>query len=335
MRRGGQADQQHGGPQAGNGGNPDHRQHTQRASQHGELAGGVEAETAIQELRRQPSAGHTADVADHVDHHDGHRHSAQFQAVRFLQEIRDPKQIEPPDGIGHPFGHDECPSLAMRQQAQPGNILGSLWRIALDVLELRAGQAGMIFRLFVDGQPKRQPNESNAAGDDEGPLPTQVRDDPGNQERRGKRAHVRSGVKDSSGEGTLLFRKPFRYGLDAGGENSGFPKPQRRASHHETGQAAGRGMSHRRQAPKSHGQGISQARANAVNQAAHHHHAEGVGDLKRGNQVGVIVLVPVQIGLQGGLEQAQDLTIHVVLGYAEEQQGANHPAITPNHSRRF
>ena len=85
-------------------------------------------------------------------------------------------------------------------------------------------------------------------------------------------------------------------------------------------------MRHRRQAPEDHGQRVAQPCAQPVYQPAHHHHADGVSRLKGKDEIAVVDFVPSQIVLQSGLENSQDLAVHVVLGDSEEQEGADDPA---------
>ena len=76
-------------------------------------------------------------------------------------------------------------------------------------------------------------------------------------------------------------------------------------------------MRHRSQAPEDHGQRVTQPGPQPVHQPAHHHHAYCVSRLKSENQIAVVDFVPSQIVLQGGLENSQDLAVHVVFGDSE------------------
>src|SRR5262249_39099966 len=54
--------------------------------------------------------------------------------------------------------------------------------------------------------------------------------------------------------------------------------------------------------------------------------SNGIGRLKRKNQIAVVNFVPSKGLLQSVLEHAEDLAIHVVLGDAEKQQRTDDPA---------
>jgi hypothetical protein len=91
----------------------------------------------------------------------------------------------------------------------------------------------------------------------------------------------------------------------------------------------------RRQTPENHRQRITQPRPQAVHKLPHDHHAQGIGCLKRKDKIAVVDFVPAKIVLQGRLENAQDLAVHVVLGDTEQQQSADHPAeVTNSHRSR-
>ena len=85
-------------------------------------------------------------------------------------------------------------------------------------------------------------------------------------------------------------------------------------------------MPHGSQAPEDHGQRIAQPRSQPIDHPAHHHHAHRVSRLKGKHQIAEVDLVPSQIVLQGGLENSQDLAVHVVFGDSEQQEGADDPA---------
>ena len=85
-------------------------------------------------------------------------------------------------------------------------------------------------------------------------------------------------------------------------------------------------MPHRGQAPEHHGQRVTQPCTQPVYYPAHHHHAHRVRRLKSKHQIAVVDFVPSQIVLQCGLEDSQDLAVHVVFGGSEKQEGTDDPA---------
>jgi hypothetical protein len=76
-------------------------------------------------------------------------------------------------------------------------------------------------------------------------------------------------------------------------------------------------MCHGGQTPEHHGQGVPQTRSQTIYQSTNHYHPDGVRALKHENEVAIVDLVPAQVVLQSRLQNAEDLAVHVVLGYAE------------------
>ena len=85
-------------------------------------------------------------------------------------------------------------------------------------------------------------------------------------------------------------------------------------------------MPHGRQAPEDHGQGVSQPGAQAIDDPADHDHADRIEALEGKNQVAEVDVIPSQIVLQGALENAQDLAVHVVFCGSEQEEGTDDPA---------
>jgi len=48
--------------------------------------------------------------------------------------------------------------------------------------------------------------------------------------------------------------------------------------------------------------------------------------MKSRYQIAVVDLIPAKLVLQRGLENAEHLAVHVVLGRAEKEESADHPA---------
>ena len=87
------------------------------------------------------------------------------------------------------------------------------------------------------------------------------------------------------------------------------------------------GVRHRRDAPHRHRDRESNARADAVDEAAREQQADRVGELEAEDDVGVVNLAPAEFLLQRRLEQADHLAIDVVDRRRQEQQQADHPPI--------
>ena len=85
-------------------------------------------------------------------------------------------------------------------------------------------------------------------------------------------------------------------------------------------------MRHGCQAPEDHGYGVTQLYPESIYNAADNDHADCVGCLEGKDKVAIIDFVPSQIVLQRGFKNAEDLAIHVVLGYAQQQKSADDPA---------
>ena len=116
----------------------------------------------------------------------------------------------------------------------------------------------------------------------------------------------------------------------------------RAGQHHET--EAGRGveedrrehagevvrarMRHRGDAPQHDGDRVAAAHADAVHDPAGGEQTDRVGELEGEDDRGVVAFGPSELALERGLEDADDLAIDVVDGRREEQQRADHPAIT-------
>src|SRR5882762_742082 len=79
-------------------------------------------------------------------------------------------------------------------------------------------------------------------------------------------------------------------------------------------------MCHRGQTPEGHRKGVTPACAKAVDESAYDEHSHRVRRLKRKNQIAVLDFIPAEIVLQGGLQYAQQLAIHVVFCYAEKRR---------------
>src|SRR4029077_15674724 len=91
-----------------------------------------------------------------------------------LQKIRYPKQIKPPDRVGHEFAHYERPGLAMGYEAGPFDFRHRHLRIAANVMQFRPGNTWMLLGPAVKQQPKCKPDETRSAGNQKRPSPSPV-----------------------------------------------------------------------------------------------------------------------------------------------------------------
>ncbi len=77
-----------------------------------------------------------------------------------LQKIRNPKQIKPPDRVGHEFAHYERPGLAMGYEAGPLDFRHRHLWIATDVVQFGLGYTRVLLGPVVKQKPKCEPDET-------------------------------------------------------------------------------------------------------------------------------------------------------------------------------
>ena len=85
-------------------------------------------------------------------------------------------------------------------------------------------------------------------------------------------------------------------------------------------------MGHGGQTPEGHGESVAEAGAETIDEAADQKHSRGVGDLKIGDEMTVLDVIPAEIVLQSGFEDAEELAIHVIFCDTEEEECADDPA---------
>jgi hypothetical protein len=68
------------------------------------------------------------------------------------------------------------------------------------------------------------------------------------------------------------------------------------------------------------------ARADAIHHPTGDEESAGVGQLEREDDVGVVDLAPAELRLEGGLQDADHLTIDVIDRRGKEQERADHPS---------
>ena len=213
----------------------EHRQDGHRAYQQGALARHVEAPAALEHGSGKIATAHAADGGHAKSHCHRPPVGLNVQVERLLQIAGQPENVEPPDGIAEELGDGEYPGFLARQQADIGNLVEALARIALDVRQLGSGNRTMVLRLGVHQKPERQPDKAGGSGSDEGAAPSLVaakrRGEDTYQQRHQQRdrhgADVGAGIKNTGRQRSLAPGKPFRHGLDAGGKVGGFSQPKK------------------------------------------------------------------------------------------------------------
>ena len=243
-----------------------------------------------------------------------------------VQELAEPVEVEPPDGVGHELAEGKGPGLTVADELEPGNGGDRLRRIAADVVELRLRKPRMRLGRPIEHPPDPEPEEADRPRHDERPLPAPGEGDEGNDRGRDHRADVGPGVEDAGGERPLFLREPLRHRLDGGREVGGLAEAQGEAGDPEAQGRARRGVEHGGDAPEGDREGEAEAGAHPVEQAARHQQPEGVGGLEGGHDIAVLDLAPADAALEVGGEDPQHLPVDVVDGGGEEEQGADRPA---------
>jgi hypothetical protein len=93
-------------------------------------------------------------------------------------------------------------------------------------------------------------------------------------------------------------------------------------------------MAHRREAPQQHRDCETDARADAIHEAARQQQADRIRELEAEDDVGVVDLAPAVLLLQRRLQDADHLSIDVVDRRRQEQQQADHPPVSSDTSAR-
>src|SRR5258708_38706068 len=91
-----------------------------------------------------------------------------------LKKIRDPKKIEPPDGVGEKLAENKRPCLPAGHKPQPSDFSRRFCRITADVVELRFGATRVVLGLVVEQKPQNDPAEPERTSDDKGPAPSET-----------------------------------------------------------------------------------------------------------------------------------------------------------------
>jgi hypothetical protein len=122
------------------------------------------------------------------------------------------------------------------------------------------------------------------------------------------------------------LRKPFGDRLDCCGKIAGFSDAEEKACEPKLKGSVGQRVPHCGKAPDTHDEDIADARANLVHQSAGNKQTNRVCSLEGIDDIAVVEFRQANGVLERGLEQRDDLTVHVVNGGREEEHGADGPA---------
>src|SRR5205814_118605 len=118
--------------------------------------------------------------------------------------VRQPNQKKPPDRVGHEFGDDEGPGLAVLEQAAPGQLRfgDRRWLRGDRIVGGWPGKNGCTpgrkplgaFTRMIKWNPENQPKQSRGSGENECPLPTPSSSDGRHECRSNDGPDVRAGI---------------------------------------------------------------------------------------------------------------------------------------------
>ena len=244
------------------------------------------------------------------------------------REARDPEEVEPPDGVGHERAGEVGPGRALFDYPEEGDFyfVFDAGAVGFNEGSFGGGKGLVFFRAAVPGEPDDQPDEIEAGGGDERHSPTKVGGDEGHHEGCDESSEVGAAIEDSGGKGSFFAGEPVGGGFEGGGEVGGLAEPEAEADYLELKRGSGEGVEHGSNAPDDDGQGVAEAGAEVVDQAARDGHHQRVGDLEGGDDGPVVVLIPAEFLFEGGLEDAKNLAVQIVYGGGEEEQAAHGPA---------
>jgi hypothetical protein len=249
--------------------------------------------------------------------------------MAFFHEVRrKPSQIKPPDRIGHHLAEQEGPRLSVTQKRCPRHAKRRLGRlvVALDQLALLARQPRMLLGRAVVTNPEEEPEEPREARDDEGGLPVPGQGDGHDGPRGQNDADVAAGVEDAGREGALALGEPFGDGLDARGEVGRLAETEREAGDRKPERAPREGMAHGGHAPDGDPPDHAEPDAELVEQATRDAEHDGVRKLEGEVDPAIARVVPADLFLQDGVQDAHRVAIEVVDRRREEEQRADVPA---------
>src|SRR5215469_10341317 len=103
----------------------------------------------------------------------------------------------------------------MWQQFDPRHKNAWFWGIALNIIQLGGGDPVVLFRPPIADPPGSNPQGTERAQENEGPLPAEVNRNPGRGGRSNNGANIRPGVEDTSGQRSFLLGEPLGHGFDS------------------------------------------------------------------------------------------------------------------------
>src|ERR1700733_8614713 len=277
--------------------------------------------------RGQPASADAADSGHVVDQNERQAEVREIEMKSRTEIGWQPEEIEPPDRVCQEFRDGESPGLAISEQPDPRRRGTHLGRgVFVDVTEFGASERGMIGRFAVVLPPPKNPKRAEDAGGEEGGAPSEADRSPGHDERSENGSDICAGVEDARSQRALALRKPFGDGLNGGGKVAGLSNAEEESCDAKLKRAVGERVSHGGETPNAHDQDVADPRANLVHQAARDEQADGVGGLEGIHDIAVVEFCQADRVLECGLEQRDDLAVHVVDGGGEEQHGADGPA---------
>src|SRR5262249_31524381 len=158
----------------------------------------------------------------------------ELKSVSFIQKVRQPEKVNPPDRIGHELTEGEGPRLSVRYKFLPRNPSVRFDRVALDVSQLGGRHMRMLFRPPIKHKPTHKPQEPDRHGEHKRPLPSPSYCNKRHKRWRSDNPHIGAGIEQARCQGALLFWEPFGDRLDRRGEVSGFSQAQHEPSYAET-----------------------------------------------------------------------------------------------------
>ena len=132
-------------------------------------------------------------------------------------------------------------------------------------------------------------------------------------------------LNNAGGQRALAARKPVGGCLHRGGKVARLAEPKEHAGDAEAERGADEGVTHRRETPRAHDGGIANARSQPVDQPSCDDEADGIGNLEDGHNMPIAHLGQADAVLQRGLEDADDLPIHVVDRRRDKEHRADGP----------
>ena len=238
---------------------------------------------------------------------------------------------EVPDGVGEGLRKDDAPGLGEAEESgireRRGAGRGGVGAIFEDVGTFSGGEAGVGFGRMVEPAEEGNPEQTEAAGEEEGGPPIVEKVIDGVDEQWGDgTADGGAGIVDRDGPTGFAAREPFGDGFSGSGPVGGFAGTEEETAGGEAGEARRERGGHGGEAVESDGEGEAAAEADAIKETAGEGLAERVGDAERDDEEGEGGVVPVELGFDVGGEDGEGLAVDVVDDCGEEKGGDDVPA---------